>query len=287
MILSYVKQLMTHRTSIVVSAIIVALLSFAVSPTQAQAHETGPATSTAKTIPTEQPVDEVANSTPAQEQAQPTNSTYTVKSGDTLNKIARAQRVDGGWRKLWEDNKHNVPNPHRIYVGQVLNLPGNTRQIPTNTVVQNMSVQQPVQQAAEAPRPRVVSPIKASTTSCYGNRGGTFHHGIDFGAPMRTPQYAAMDGVVKRAGTATGFGLAVYIEHEGGIVTVYGHMEKILVSNGQPVKAGDTIALTGNRGQSTGPHLHFEVHKGGNLYGNSINPAKWLRDNGVAVTGKC
>ena len=80
---------------------------------------------------------------------------------------------------------------------------------------------------------------------------------------MRTPEYAVMDGVVLEAGPASGYGLAVYIQHENGDVTVYGHMDKILVPPGQVVQAGDTIALLGNRGQSTGPHLHFEVHVGG------------------------
>ena len=80
-----------------------------------------------------------------------------------------------------------------------------------------------------------------------------------------------MDGVVLEAGPASGFGLAVYIQHENGDVTVYGHMDEILVQAGQVVRAGDTIALLGNRGQSTGPHLHFEVHVGG-LDGQKIDP---------------
>ena len=94
---------------------------------------------------------------------------------------------------------------------------------------------------------------------------------------MHTPEYAVMDGVVLEAGPASGFGLAVYIQHENGDVTVYGHMDKILVEAGQVVQAGDTIALLGNRGQSTGPHLHFEVHVGG-LNGEKIDPLPWLRD---------
>ena len=89
---------------------------------------------------------------------------------------------------------------------------------------------------------------------------------------MHTPEMAVMDGVVLEAGPASGFGLAVYIQHENGDVTVYGHMDEILVEAGQVVRAGDTIALLGNRGQSTGPHLHFEVHVGG-LNGAEDRPA--------------
>ena len=85
----------------------------------------------------------------------------------------------------------------------------------------------------------------ARYTSCFCSRWGTFHWGIDLAAPMRTPEYAAGDGVVLRAGAASGFGLAVYILHENGDVTVYGHMDKILVEPGQYVEAGETIALLG------------------------------------------
>ncbi|CAB4935216.1 unannotated protein [freshwater metagenome] len=100
---------------------------------------------------------------------------------------------------------------------------------------------------------------------------------------MLTPEYAAMDGVVVKAGAASGFGQAVYIQHENGDVTVYGHMETILVTEGQVVQAGETIALLGNRGQSTGPHLHFEVHVGG-IDGEKVDPIPWLAERGVTVS---
>ncbi len=137
--------------------------------------------------------------------------------------------------------------------------------------------------AAEAARPKTVLPVAgARFTSGYGSRWGTFHYGIDLAAPIGTPEYAAADGVVVRAGAASGFGLAVYILHENGDVTVYGHMEEILVEPGQYVDAGETIALLGNRGQSTGPHLHFEVHEGG-MGGRRIDPVGWLAERGVEI----
>jgi murein DD-endopeptidase MepM/ murein hydrolase activator NlpD len=137
--------------------------------------------------------------------------------------------------------------------------------------------------AREAARPKFVMPIDgARLTSCFCSRWGTFHWGIDLAAPMRTPEYAAGDGVVLRAGAASGFGLAVYILHDNGDVTVYGHMDSILVEPGQYVEAGETIALLGNRGQSTGPHLHFEVHKGGED-GQRVDPVAWLNARGVSV----
>jgi murein DD-endopeptidase MepM/ murein hydrolase activator NlpD len=149
--------------------------------------------------------------------------------------------------------------------------------------VQQQADQAAAAAAAEAARPKAVLPVQgARLSSGFGYRWGTLHAGLDFAAPMGTPEYAAMDGVVIRAGAASGFGLAVYIQHPNGDVTVYGHMDTILVAEGQAVKAGDTIALLGMRGQSTGPHLHFEVHKGG-MDGEKVDPLPWLRDNGVQV----
>jgi murein DD-endopeptidase MepM/ murein hydrolase activator NlpD len=137
--------------------------------------------------------------------------------------------------------------------------------------------------AAEAARPKAVLPVSgARLTSGFGARWGTVHAGIDLAAPMQTPEYAAMDGIVLKAGAASGYGLVVYIQHENGDVTVYGHMDSILVDEGQVVRAGETIALLGNRGQSTGPHLHFEVHVGG-MNGTKIDPLPWLRERGVKI----
>jgi len=108
------------------------------------------------------------------------------------------------------------------------------------------------------------------------------HWGIDIAAPMYTPMYSAGNGVVVKAGSEAGFGLAVYIRHDNGDVTVYGHMEVIKVVTGQRVTAGQEIALVGSRGFSTGPHLHFEVYIGG-LDGVRVDPVRWLASRGIYV----
>jgi murein DD-endopeptidase MepM/ murein hydrolase activator NlpD len=135
---------------------------------------------------------------------------------------------------------------------------------------------------AAPPAPECVLPAHARLTSTFAMRWGVMHAGIDLAAPMRTPEYAAKDGVVLRAGTATGFGLAIWLLHANGDVTVYGHMDSLSVKPGQYVQAGQTIALMGARGEATGPHLHFEVHRGSE-YGNKIDPLPWLRACGVSV----
>ena len=130
-----------------------------------------------------------------------------------------------------------------------------------------------------------VKPTSGRTSSCFGARWGVNHNGMDIAAPIGTPVYAAHSGVVARAGTASGFGYAVYIEGDDGAVTVYGHVNRYFVRAGERVTAGEQIAEVGNRGQSTGPHLHFEVHPGGALHSGAINPAPWLRARGVSISG--
>lgn len=133
-------------------------------------------------------------------------------------------------------------------------------------------------QEAEASRVRFVLPTKGVFTSGYGARWGVFHYGIDLANAIGTPIVAAADGVVAESGPASGFGLWVRIRHADGTITVYGHINRSLVVQGQKVQAGQEIAEMGNRGNSTGPHLHFEVW---NAAGQKINPLIWLHQHGI------
>jgi len=125
----------------------------------------------------------------------------------------------------------------------------------------------------------VVLPAQGRLTSTYGARWGTIHYGIDIANSIGTPILAAMAGVVIDSGPASGFGLWVRVQHGNGLITVYGHINESLVRVGQQVAAGEQIATLGNRGQSTGPHLHFEVHQNG----SKIDPLPWLRSRGVNI----
>ncbi len=98
------------------------------------------------------------------------------------------------------------------------------------------------------------------------------HKGIDFAAPTGTPIYATADGIVKSAGSSNGYGNMVMINHGNGYETLYGHMSKIKVRNGQRVKRGDIIGNVGSTGMSTGAHLHYEIHENGNV----INPLNYF-----------
>jgi murein DD-endopeptidase MepM/ murein hydrolase activator NlpD len=125
----------------------------------------------------------------------------------------------------------------------------------------------------------VALPAVGRLTSTYGPRNGTIHFGIDIANSIGTPILSAMAGRVIDSGPASGFGLWVRVQHAGGLVTVYGHINESLVNVGQQVAADEQIATLGNRGRSTGPHLHFETHQDG----SKINPLPWLRSHGVDI----
>ncbi|AHI01468.1 M23 family metallopeptidase [Kutzneria viridogrisea] len=133
---------------------------------------------------------------------------------------------------------------------------------------------------AEARRPLFVKPAQGTFSSGFGGRWGVFHYGIDIANAMDTPIVAAADGVVIDAGPASGFGLWVRIQLADGTINVYGHMDTFSVHVGQHVRAGDQIARMGNRGESTGVHLHFEVW---DPSGKKINPVPWLNARGITV----
>lgn len=119
-------------------------------------------------------------------------------------------------------------------------------------------------------------------TSPYGPRTfhgkKDFHPGIDFRAAIGTPVYAAAPGTVRKTGTGRGFGNYVQINHADGTASYYAHLSKEVVKSGK-VKAGQLIGYSGNSddtGQSTGPHLHFAVRKGGSY----VNPTSWINAGG-------
>jgi murein DD-endopeptidase MepM/ murein hydrolase activator NlpD len=108
------------------------------------------------------------------------------------------------------------------------------------------------------------------------------HGGIDLANATGTPELAAAAGTVIVAGPAGGFGQWVQLRHDDGTVTVYGHMDTIEVVVGQQVAAGQLIATMGAQGNSTGPHLHFEVWPAGDR-AQRIDPAVWLTERGVVL----
>ncbi|MDP4159335.1 MAG: peptidoglycan DD-metalloendopeptidase family protein [Bacillota bacterium] len=116
-------------------------------------------------------------------------------------------------------------------------------------------------------------PLRGSINSYYGNRHGSFHTGLDIGGDIGEPYTAAASGTIVAAGWGGGYGNMILINHGNGVMTRYAHSSRLLVSVGQKVSRGQTIGLVGSTGNSTGPHLHFEVI----LNGDTANPLSYLR----------
>ncbi|YAL82658.1 M23 family metallopeptidase [Dermacoccaceae bacterium W4C1] len=123
-----------------------------------------------------------------------------------------------------------------------------------------------------------VRPVSGGTrTSGFGMRWGRLHAGIDYAVPVGTPLRSMNNGTVVKTGWYGGQGNRVVVRFANGVEAVYAHMSSISVSPGQSVGAGQTLGLSGNTGNSTGPHLHLEIHIGG----SPINPAGWLAARGI------
>ena len=114
----------------------------------------------------------------------------------------------------------------------------------------------------QKPQSGMIWPLSGRITSMYGWRGGRHHDGIDIAAPSGKPIVAAATGTVVFSGWRSGYGRMVVVQHNRLLKTVYGHTSRNYVRRGQKIKQGEVIALVGNTGRSTGPHLHFEVRTG-------------------------
>ncbi|GHH25915.1 peptidase [Streptomyces lanatus] len=136
-----------------------------------------------------------------------------------------------------------------------------------------------------------VKPVKKYTKSAsFAQAGGMWqstHSGQDFAVPTGTQVVAAHGGtVVKAGGNGAGdgpaYGNAIVIKHGNGTFSQYAHLSRIDVKIGQVVKTGQKIARSGNTGNSSGPHLHFEIRKTAN-YGSAINPVSFLKTMGLSI----
>lgn len=115
-------------------------------------------------------------------------------------------------------------------------------------------------------------PVNGTVTSGYGWRWGRLHEGVDIAAPSGTPIWAAAAGTVIYAGWLGGYGNLVVVDHGNGLATAYAHASAVLVSVGQSVGQGETVSLVGSTGNSSGPHLHFEVR----VNGSAVDPLLYL-----------
>jgi murein DD-endopeptidase MepM/ murein hydrolase activator NlpD len=122
-------------------------------------------------------------------------------------------------------------------------------------------------------KPLYILPVENYVfTSGYGARWGTTHCGIDLAVPTGTDVMAAADGTVIQSGWNGGYGISVYLQHDDGSVTRYGHMSETCVIVGEYVTQGEVVGLSGNTGDSTGPHVHFEIR----IDGAAVDPSAYF-----------
>ncbi|MBI5728981.1 MAG: peptidoglycan DD-metalloendopeptidase family protein [Candidatus Magasanikbacteria bacterium] len=207
---------------------------------------------------------------------------HVVKKGDTLKKIASAYQAavpdivrfnhlkeDGS--DLQTGERVMVPNGIRPQDREIAAIPRTAKITPT------------IARQIAAPPSSALPPSASGFVWPSGSRSitqyfGIRHHAIDIAGPWQTPTYAAKAGVVEVAqcGWNSGYGCYVIIDHGSGLKTLYGHNSQILVSPGEQVEAGQTVALMGNTGRVrgvTGIHVHFEVQ----VNGIRVNPLKYVR----------
>lgn len=188
-------------------------------------------------------------------------NSYIVKRGDNLWEIAEKFSVT--LSKLI--NINNLETPDKIYIGQKLTIPEK----------QNISR---TQLASRTQTVNYIWPVQGVISSEYGwrihpiKKERLFHTGIDIAIPYGTPVYAAEAGIVQYSGWTDGYGNLIILRHRDDSLTYYAHNLQLMVEKGQTIKQGKVVALSGNSGVSTGPHLHFEIR----VNGKHTNPLRYL-----------
>ncbi|WP_256105570.1 LysM peptidoglycan-binding domain-containing M23 family metallopeptidase [Streptomyces sp. ODS05-4] len=228
--------------------------------------------------------------------------TYTVAAGDYLAKIAHNKNVEGGWQKLYEDNRDVVgDDPALIHPGMKLTLGAKSGAAKAAPAKPKADADRASRSAAraEAPKPEqpaatgqsstgsgFVAPVEGGLGTPYHQSGSMwssgYHTGVDFAASTGTPVKAVGPGTVVSAGSGGAYGNEVVIKHEDGNYSQYAHLSSLGVSAGQTVGAGQQIGLSGATGNVTGPHLHFEIRTSPS-YGSDIDPMAYLRSHGVGI----
>ncbi|MBC2903781.1 transglycosylase family protein [Streptomyces cupreus] len=223
---------------------------------------------------------------------------YTVVRGDTLSTIADEQDVKGGWQRLYDANRKTVgADPDLILPGQRLALGGRSvtkatptaaKSVPKRSTSEKTEKTEKTEKSTseKTSKKTMVSPVSAPTGTPYHKAGASwskgYHTGVDFPVATGTSVRSVAEGEVVSAGWEGSFGYQVVVRHSDGRYSQYAHLSAISVKSGQQVGAGQRIGRSGSTGNSTGPHLHFEVRTGPG-FGTDIDPVAYLRAGGVRI----
>lgn len=199
----------------------------------------------------------------------------TVQTTYEEDYFAETQYIDNdGWYTTEQVVRQEpVAGHHEVTMLTTSKNHAETGQEMINEVVMTEPVAEVIEKGTQTP-PTYIKPITGGTlTSTFKWRWGRMHKGVDWATPVGSAVRASCGGTVISAGWSGGYGYCVMIRHPDGRQTRYGHLSKILVSVGQKVAQNEKIALSGNTGNSTGPHVHFEIL----INGSQVNPLKYLQ----------
>jgi len=185
---------------------------------------------------------------------------HEVRPGENLYRISKAYGVPVD--TLVQVN--HLSDPARVEVGQRLKIPGARRAVPVSLVTPRTVDAHPSRASGPPPHvsQRLLWPVAGGTvTSGFGERGRSFHDGIDIRAPAGTDVLAADDGEVVYSDSLRGYGNCIIVRHTDGLATVYAHNQRNGVREGQRVRRGEVIGKVGDSGRATGTNLHFEVRQ--------------------------
>ncbi|TLS47966.1 LysM peptidoglycan-binding domain-containing protein [Streptomyces montanus] len=259
------------------------------------AHATTPQTAPVSVSKKAESVSEkAAKSAPVAAQKKAANRTYTVKKGDSLFKIAKAQHVSGGWKKLYADNRRAIgDDPALIHPGLKLAIGKKAASasgpVKSKAAAPSSATTTTAAKPADAPSTSsgFTLPVAGATVGTPYHLAGSmwssgYHTGVDFVVPTGTSLKAVGAGTVVSAGWGGAYGNQVVIKLNEGHYAQYAHLSSLSVSAGQSVTEGQQIGLSGATGNVTGPHLHFEIRTTPD-YGSDVDPVAFLRAHGVTV----
>jgi murein DD-endopeptidase MepM/ murein hydrolase activator NlpD len=184
---------------------------------------------------------------------------HRVEPGENLYRIGKAYGVT--FEELARVNQ--LVDPARIEVGQVLVIPHATRPVPVTVATpERARIDQPtLPELPSGPHPFAWPLSTGTIASAFGPRGATYHDGVDIACEPGAPVRASRAGRILYSDTLRGYGNLIIVEHDDGYATVYAHNRENRAAVGLAVRQGDVIATCGESGESSGPHLHFEVRK--------------------------
>ncbi len=199
---------------------------------------------------------------------------YTIQAAYEEEYQEETQYIDNSSWYIGTEKVLQEGNTGRRYVVADIVYSDDTevnREILQETIIEQ-SQPRIVERGTSTP-PTYIKPLVGGRfSSPFGSRWGRMHKGVDWSCSVGTTIKASSGGTVASAGWVNGYGYCITIRHPDGKKTLYAHLSKILVSAGESVKQGEKIALSGNTGNSTGPHLHFEIF----VNGVQVNPLKYL-----------